>query len=130
MNEVETNSKDTSYLKKQSTLQLQLIETPLPMNRTIDLIHKDQSFIGNVKFSTFTPFDDILVLIENKFLIFDKQGRPLHLKIEEKVLNSVLNISDFKVIQVKVVNRSKLALVFEDNYRLTVVLLYMKEGCY
>jgi hypothetical protein len=54
----------------------------------INLIHHDDYLYENVKFSSFTVIDDILILMggktKQKLFIFDAYGKPLVLNINDK----------------------------------------------
>jgi hypothetical protein len=54
--------------------------------------------------TTFTPQDDILVKLNDRFLAFDRHGNQLAVEIEDRIINDHL-LQRFKVFQTQKVVR-------------------------
>ena len=74
----------------------------------INLIHHDDYLYENVKFSSFTVIDDIMILMggknKQKMFIFDAYGKPLELIMNDKDRSivqegSILNITTTGEVQ-------------------------------
>jgi hypothetical protein len=57
------------------------------MTNQMSLLHRDDFFKENVEISTFTPQNDVILKLKNKFLAFDLHGNQLPLKVDEAVQN-------------------------------------------
>jgi hypothetical protein len=55
------------------------------MTNQMSLLHRDEFFRKNVEISTFTPENDIILKLQDKFLAFDQHGNQLTVKVDEAV---------------------------------------------
>jgi hypothetical protein len=55
------------------------------MSNQMSLLHRDDFYRENVEISTFTPDNDIILKLQDKFLAFDKHGNQLTIKVDEDV---------------------------------------------
>ncbi len=53
------------------------------MRRAFNLLHKDEKTLNEVRFSTFTPQDDIIIFLRKKVLVFNKHGIPLTIALSD-----------------------------------------------
>jgi len=51
-----------------------MVEVPLLTKNTFNFLHADDYLKENVELSTFTPNDDIVLKLKDRFLAFDKHG--------------------------------------------------------
>ena len=51
----------------------------------MSLLHRDDFFRENVEISTFTPQNDVILKLNNKFLAFDLHGNQLPLQVDKAV---------------------------------------------
>jgi hypothetical protein len=65
-----------------NVLSFGIFEIPLFTKNKISLLPEDDFLLTNLKFSTFIPTDDDLVLlVGSSFLLFDRKGCLLHLAL-------------------------------------------------
>jgi hypothetical protein len=79
---------------------------PILDHNELNLLPKDDYLNDVVSFSTFTLYDDILLMVRQKFLIFTTAGRPLKVKIcedSEKLISS----KKIELVQVKALQHIK-----------------------
>ena len=55
------------------------------MTNQISLIHRDDFSRDNVEISSFTPENDIILKLHDKFLAFDLHGNQLSVKVDKEV---------------------------------------------
>ena len=55
------------------------------MTNQISLIHRDDFSRDNVEISSFTPENDIILKLHDKFLAFDLHGNQLSIKVDKEV---------------------------------------------
>lgn len=65
-------------------LKYEILCIPFLGHKSIQLLHKDDYLMQNVKFSTFTMNDDIFLMIDRQFYIFDGMGNPMMVKISQE----------------------------------------------
>ncbi len=51
----------------------------------MSLLHRDDFYRENVEISTFTPENDIILKLQDKFLAFDQHGNLLTVKVDDDV---------------------------------------------
>ena len=52
------------------------------MTNQMSLLHRDDFFRNNVEISTFTPENDIILKMQDKFLAFDQHGNQITVKVD------------------------------------------------
>jgi hypothetical protein len=55
------------------------------MTNKMNLLHRDDFSTENVEISTFTPENDIILKLQDKFLAFDQHGNQLSVIVDEAV---------------------------------------------
>jgi hypothetical protein len=70
----------------------------------MSLLHRDDFFRENVEISTFTPENDIILKLQDKFLAFDQHGKQLTVKVDASVQEQGI-FENFKLLQCQIVEQ-------------------------
>lgn len=65
-----------------------IVQVPIPMTNTFDLLHRDDFYREKVEISTFTPDNDIFLKLSDRFLAFDRHGNQIKVKMAQDVLSN------------------------------------------
>lgn len=65
--------RDRSLMKPDEPVY-SIMQVPLLMTNSLNVLHEDDFLKDNVDISTFTPDDDILLKLEDRFMVFDTHG--------------------------------------------------------
>jgi hypothetical protein len=71
------------------------------MEKKIDILHRDTFTSKKVQSTSFTYNNDILVWIDNQFLLLDKTGKFLPLNIDLKVDKMMTLLANPHMLQIK-----------------------------
>ena len=82
-----------------------VVQVPLLMQKSLSLLHSDDYVKDNVELSTFTPESDILLKLNQKFLMFDKHGNQLKVAMDSALVHDKSLLTDFKLTQVQIITR-------------------------
>jgi hypothetical protein len=58
-----------------------IVQVPIPMTNSFDLVHRDDFYREKVEISTFTPDNDIILKLSDRFLCFDRHGNQIKVKM-------------------------------------------------
>jgi hypothetical protein len=81
-----------------------IVQVPLLMTNQMSLLHRDDFFRENVEISTFTPENDIILKLQDKFLAFDQHGKLLTVKVDESVQEQGI-FENYKLLQCQIVEQ-------------------------
>lgn len=94
-------SNGQTNLEQSSSYLQEIYCIPMMGSKFINFIHQDDYLYDNVKFSSFTVLDDVMILMggqsKQKIFIFDPYGKPLVLNIDQK---DVSIIEDGKILNI------------------------------
>jgi hypothetical protein len=80
-------------------MKYEVLCVPFLGHKSVQLLHKDNYLMANVKFSTFTMNDDILVMVGGALHVFSGQGNPIKIKISEDD-NELLKSERLQIVKI------------------------------
>ncbi|CDW75982.1 UNKNOWN [Stylonychia lemnae] len=112
-------------------IKFEILCIPFLAHKTLQILHKDNYLVEQVKFSTFTSNDDIFIQIGKQFYTFDPYGNPL------KTIISPADDETLKNPQLEMIRVSKtqknddgLTFLFTDHKRFYLFNLLIDSSLY
>eukprot|EP00347_Sterkiella_histriomuscorum_P019266 403342303 len=113
----------------QFRMKYEVLCIPYLGHKSVQLLHKDDYLMEQVKFSTFTMNDDIFLMINRQFYAFDSLGHPIK-TIISSADQDLLKSPNLEMIRVQRLPCNGQSFLFTDNKKFYLFQLQYSNLCY